>query len=400
MTYPEILLQMLRAAVVMIWAFGFLACNSKNEPLEAQAGIPSRPPPEVTVITAQPGTVPMTLEYNGKITGIRDIEVRARVTGILAKRNYVEGAPVAAGSSLFTIDPDPFQVALARTRADLASAEARWAKAKRDVERLRLMIKEQVVSQKDYDDALYGEQIAAADVESIKARVAEAQLNLSYTRVEAPISGVAGRAQVAEGSLVSGADVLLTTITQMDPIHVSFGISDAERLQLHGDAAAGRIVLPREGRFNVAVKLADGKTYAQQGRMNFSDIRVSAATGASEARAELPNARGVLRPGQFVRVTLSGARRVNAILVPQRAVLEEPQGKFVYVANAENKVETRSVEVGGWVGDAWIVNKGLQAGERVIVDGVVKINPGAAVKVVEGNAPKPGSAPETAGATQ
>lgn len=140
--------------------------------------------------------------------------------------------------------------------------------------------------------------------------------------------------------------------------------------------------MPKDGMFNVAIKLSDARTYAKKGRMNFSGIRISTATGTSEARAELPNPGGVLRPGQFVRVTLTGAQRVNAILVPQRAVLEEPQGKFVYVANAENKVETRLVTVGDWVGDSWVINKGLDAGERVIVDGVVKIRPGVMVKAV------------------
>lgn len=388
--------KLLGAAIVILLSLGFASCKPDGkEPASGQGGMAPKPPPEVTVVTVRPQTVPVTMEYNGQITGVRDIEVRARVTGILLKRNFLEGAPISAGSSMFTIDPEPFQVALARAEADLVSAEARWAKAKRDVARLKQLIEEQVIPQRDYDDALFAEQSAAADVESIKTRVAESRLNLSYTRVEAPISGIAGRIQVTEGSLISGPDVRLTTVTQIDPIYVSFGLSDNERLQLNGDAAAGRLALPKNGMFNVIVKLADGSTYARQGKMNFSDIRISTATGTSEARAELLNPKGTLRPGQFVRVTLIGAQRLNAILVPQRAVLEEPQGKFVYVANSENKAENRPVEAGEWIGNSWMIRKGLQAGERVIVDGVVKVNPGVTVKVVDGNASDAPVQPET-----
>jgi membrane fusion protein (multidrug efflux system) len=315
--------------------------------------------------------------------------VRARVTGILLKRNYTEGAPIKAGQSMFTIDPAPFQAALARAEADLESAEARLDKAIRDAARIKSLNEAHFISQKAYDDAVSEQQIVAAEVKSLKTRVTDAKLNLSYTRVEAPISGIAGRALTVEGGLVSGPDVLLTTVTQMNPIYASFGMPDNERLQLDDDAKAGRLLLPKDGMFEASIKLADGKIYPYKGRMNFSDIRINTTTGTSETRAELPNPEGDLRPGQFVRVSLVGAQRQNAILVPQRAVLEGPQGKFVFVANAQNKVEIHPVEVGPWLGDAWVINKGLVDGERVIVDGVVKIGPGLMVKVTDLNALKP-----------
>ena len=380
--------QALCATAAILLMVGLAACKPKSEAPGGHAGMESMPPPEVAVVTVQPQTVPVTLEYTGQITGVRDIEVRARVTGILLQRNYTEGSPVKAGQSMFSIDPAPFQAALARAVADLASADARWAKAARDSARLKPLIEAHAIAQKDYDDAVSAEQIATAEVKSIKTRVTDARLNLSYTRVEAPISGIAGRMQATEGSLVSGPDVLLTTITQMDPIYASFGVSDNERLRLNSDAEAGRLVLPKDGMFDVTVKLADGSIYAKQGKMNFSDFRISTATGTSEARAELPNPLGELRPGQFVRVALTGAQRVNAFLVPQRAVLEGPQGKFVFVADAGNKVEIHPVEVGEWTGESWVINKGLQAGDRLIVDGVIKIGPGATVKVVDANALK------------
>jgi membrane fusion protein, multidrug efflux system len=346
----------------------------------------SMPPPDVAVVTVQPRDVPATFEYTGQTAGRREVEVRARVTGILVKRNYREGEAVAAGQSLFTIDPAPFQAALARAQADVASAEARLEQARRNAARLAPLFAAKAVSQKDYDDATSAEAIAAADAKAARARLTEAKLNLDYTRVASPIAGIAGRALRSEGNYVSGPSVLLTTVTQIDPIYVLFGISDDERLKLNREAEAGRLTLPKDGRFEVSVKLAGGRVYEQTGKLTFSDVRISGTTGTSEARAELPNPDGLLRPGQFVRVILNGAERPNAILIPQRAVLEGPKGKFVYVVNAESKAEPRPVELGDWHKDDWIVTAGLAPGDKVIVDGVMKIGPGAAVRVADADA--------------
>lgn len=356
------------------------ACKPKSE--APQGGMPAMPPPQVAVVEITPQSVPVSMEYTGQISGIRDAEVRARVNGVLLRRNYVEGAAVKAGQSLFTIDPAPYQAALARAEADLAGAEARHAQAVRDMGRLKPLIEARAISQKEYDDALSVEQIAAAEVKSAAARVTDARLNVGYTRVEAPISGVTGRIQVTEGALVSGPDVLLTTITQTSPIYASAAVSDNDRLRLNHDVEAGRLELPKDGRFDVSVKLTDGSLYPHNGKVNFSDIRLNPATGTSEVRAELVNPDNVLRPGQFVRVILNGAKRINALLVPQRAVLEGPQGKFVYVVDAQGKAQISPVEVGDWSGEFWVINSGLKAGDKVIVDGVIKIGPGAPVKAV------------------
>ena len=339
------------------------------------------PPPEVAVVTVQPQSVPATFEYVGQTAGSREVEVRARVTGIVLKRNYREGAPVAQGQSMFTIDPAPFEVAAARAEAALASAEAKLAQAKRNSARLKPLFEVRAASQKDYDDAVSAEQVAEGDAKTARANLADARLNLGYTRVEAPITGIASRAQRSEGNYVSGPDVLLTTVSQIDPIYVLFSVSDEERVRLAREADTGRLKLPRDGRFEVTVKLGDGSVYSESGKPNFTDVRVSGSTSTSEARAELPNPAGFLHPGQFVRVTLKGAERPAAILVPQRAVLESPKGKFVYVVNAESKAEPRTVELGDWQGNAWIVTAGLNAGDKVIVDGVMKIGPGAPVTV-------------------
>jgi membrane fusion protein (multidrug efflux system) len=350
------------------------------------------PPPEVTAVTVQPHDVPVIFEHVGQTAGVREVEVRPRVSGILEHWNYREGAPVHAGDSMFTIDPAPFRAAVARAEAQLASAEARRAQAQRTVERLKPLWEAKATSQKNYDDAVSAEQIAQADLKAASAALTEARLDLSYTRVAAPISGVSSRALQSEGTLVQAQQTLLTTISQVDPIHVIFGISESEHLKLAKEAAEGRLTLPKDGRFDVSVKLADGSVYSATGKLDFSDIRVNPQTGTSEARAVLPNPSQKLRPGQFVRVMLKGATYPRALAVPQRAVLEGPKTKLVMIVNAQNIVEPRPVEVGDWTGEDWVITSGLQPNDRVIVDGIMRIRPGAPVTIAAAS-PTPGSPP-------
>lgn len=365
------------------------------------------PPPQVSVVTVQPQTLPVTLEYTGQTQGSREVEVRARVTGILVKRNYTEGLPVRAGQSLFTIDPAPFQTALARAEADHAAAAAKQANAKRQVDRLRPLAEGGVVSKRDWDDAQSAYEVAAADAKAQGARVAEAKLNLGYTQVIAPVSGVAGGAAKSEGSLVSGPDVLLTTIVQVNPVKAVFGIPDAEHARLQADLRERRLVLPAGG-FNVDVLAADGALLARGGKLKFSEPLVNAATGTVLSQAEIPNADGSVRPGQFVRVRLSGGTRPDVIHVPQRAVMEGPQGKFVYVAapstdpkmKGASTAQPRPVVAGEWVnlpdGKGWVVREGLRAGDQVIVDGLMRIGPGAPVTVAAAAPAAGASAPAAA----
>lgn len=338
-------------------------------------------PVPVSAVTVQPQAVPVNLEYTARTLGSREVEVRARVTGILMQRNYEEGSRVKAGQSLFAIDPAPFEAALARAEADTAAAEARDAQARREAARLKPLYEAKAVSQKEADDAVSAAAIAAADLQAARARLKEARLNLQWTRVEAPIAGVASRSLKSEGSLVSGPDVLLTTVTQTDPMYVLFGISDNQRLQLQREVQAGRLHWPKDGRFQVSLRLADGSDYPRTGVVNFSDVRVSPDTGTSEARAAVPNPDNWLRPGEFVRVRLAGAVREAAFKVPQRAVLEGPQGKFVYTVGKDGKAEMKKVEVGEWTDGDVVIHSGLQAGDQVIVDGVLKLGPGAPVRV-------------------
>ncbi len=368
--------------LVPLLALVLAACSQSNGS-EKKGGHPGMgmPPPEVSVVTVAPQSLPLSFEYVGQTAGSREVEVRARVAGIVLKRNFEEGKPVKQGQSLYSIDPAPFEAAAARAEADVVAAQARFEQARRNAARMKPLYAEKAVSQKEHDDAVSAEEISAADVKAARARLTEARLNLSYTKVEAPVSGVASRSLRSEGSLVGGPETLLTTVMQVDPIWVNFGIPDNEQAQLARDVQAGRVNIPKN--FEVDLRLADGSIYGATGKLNFSDVRVSPTTGTREARAELPNPQRVLRPGEFVRVILRGATRPNALTVPQRAVLEGPQGKFVYVVNEKNQAEPRPIEVGDWAGDSWVINNGIKPGDRVIVEGLMRLGPGAPVRVAD-----------------
>ena len=376
----------LHAAVVLASiAAASVALVACGEASHAQgAGAHAGPPPAAVAVVALAATsLPISYEYVGQTAGSRDVEVRARVSGILLKRNFTEGGSVKKGQSLYSIDPVPFQVALAKADADVASAEAKLAQATRTLNRLKPLWEARAVSQREYDDAASAEQVARADLKGAQARRAEAALNLEYTRVEAPLAGAVGRSQVSEGTLVAGPGTLLTTLTQTDPVKVRFGIADTDQLKWRSEVAAGQLQLPPNQAFTVEVKLADGSVYPRKGKLLFSDTRVSGNTGTVEAEAEVPNPDGLLKPGQFVRVRLTGATMPQAMLVPTRAVLEGPQGKFVYVA-ADSKALPKPVQVGEQVGDRWVINQGLAKGDQVIVDGMARIFfPGAPIVVAQ-----------------
>ena len=373
--------------IVAAFIVAALGACQKSQSIQA----PAMPPPEVTVAVVQPRDLPANFEYFAQISGVREVEVRARVSGILEKWNFTEGSKVAAGQSLFTIDAAPYRAALARAEADLVSAQASFDQAKRNAGRLKPLYEAKAVSQKDYDDATSGEQVTGANVKSAQAAVTEARLNLAYTRVEAPISGITSRALQSEGSLVQAQQTLLTKISQIDPVHVIFSFTEAEHLKFAHAMADGTLRLPKDGKFDVKLKLADGSEYARPGKVDFTDVRVDPATGTIDARAVIGNPQGQLRPGQFARVQLSGGVRPNAIAIPQRAVLEGPGTKIVLTVNAQGIVEPRQVQVGDWSEAEWVITGGLKVGDQVIVDGVVKARPGSPVKIVE--APPAGTLP-------
>jgi membrane fusion protein (multidrug efflux system) len=392
-----------RAGVLAIAVAVLVAACGKGE---QQGGFHGFPPAPVTTMTVTAHDFPVSFEYVGQTLGSKDVEVRARVTGIIEKRLYQEGASVKAGQPLFEIDPKPYAAQVAAAEADLARSQAQKAQADRELARLRPLAERKAIGQKEADDAASNADLAAAAVKSSQAKLDELKLNWGYTRVVAPISGLSSKAMKSEGSLATANDTLLTTISQTDPIWVGFSISETEQLRLQKAVAAGDLELPKDNAYQVTVKLADGSIFPRRGRINFADTRVNTTTGTYDMRAELPNGDNALKPGQFVRVVLAGAVRKNALTVPQVAVLDGPQGKFVYVAakdkDGKDIAQPRPVAVGDWVAadgkNLWVIESGLVAGDNVIVDGIAKLMPGGPIALggaQQGGAPgaAPGSAP-------
>ena len=347
------------------------------------------PPPEVSVITVQAQSHSVELEYVGQTAGSRETEVRARVAGILNKRLFEEGATVKAGTPLFQIDPSNFQTQVASAEATVAVAQAKVNQARRDQARLVPLIAEKAISQKEFDDSKSALESAEASLKQAQAQANEARLNLGYTKVVAPISGTTGTASKSDGSLVTATDSLLTTIVQTNPIYVNFSISESDLLRMTKQVSSGQLAVPGQRSangslgFSVNVKLADGSLYPRTGKLNFASEKVNPTTGSFDARAEIPNPDGSLRPGQFVRVLLGGASRPNSISVPQRAVIDSPMGKIVFLVTPDNKLAPRPVELDGWTKGEWIVTKGVQSGDRVLVEGFIKAHePGMTVKPV------------------
>lgn len=384
--FPRMNVQAVRIAALVPLLL-LAACGKSGAP--AAGGAPgAMPPPQVSVVTVQPKDTPITFEYTGQTAGSRETEVRARVGGILQKRLFEEGSTVRAGAALFQIDPANLQTQVASTEAAIGVAEARVNQARRDNARLAPLIAEKAISQKEFDDSKSALESAEATLRQVRAQAAEAKLNLGYTRVVAPIGGVTGTAARADGSLVNSAD-MLTTIVQVNPIYVNFSVSEGDMLKLNKQIAAGQVAVPGgktnngSAAFAVTVKLSDGTTWPKQGKMNFASEKLNPATGSYDARAEIPNPDGSLRPGQFVRVVLGGASRTQSITVPQRAIIDSPMGKIVFKVSPDNKLVPQPVEIDAWTNGEWIVTKGLKAGERVMVDGVIKAHdPGMTVTPV------------------
>lgn len=350
----------------------------------AAEGMGAMQPAAVEVRTMQAQTVPFAIELPATLSGSKEVEIRARVAGIIESRNFEEGDKVEQGQSLFTLDLKPFDVEVARTQADLLATKARLESARRDVKRLTPLRKQNSVSQQDLDNAISAEEVALADVKAAEARLQDAKLSLEYAKVESPVNGIAGREQVSEGTYVPGPDVLLTQVTQLDPIRIRFGLSEREQLAMRKDVESGKLTLPQDGHWQTRIKLQDGSFYEHIGEVNFRDVRINTMTGTSELQAIVPNPDFKLRPGQFVRVVLEGASRDNAFVVPQRAVLDSGTGKYVYLfAKGEqgNIAQPAPVEVGEWVRlqtpqgieNGWVVHKGLKGGDQVIVEGMAHI---------------------------
>lgn len=372
------------ALAFLVASLAVLAACGKKEGGDAKAA--SAPPPAlpVTVVEVRVQKVPISLEAVGQAAGSREVEIRARVNGILEKRVYDEGAAVPPNTTLFIIDPVPYELAVQEARAALNQARTQNELAQVDAKRLEPLAKDRAISQRELDQALATVKTSGAAIASAEAKLKEAELNLSYTKVTTPIGGITGRALRSEGSLVTANtdSSLLTTVTQVNPIWILFPLAERDFSRVRGAQKNARVQIVGE----------DGKVLADNGKLNFTSTTVDPKTGAIQLRAEFPNPRAQWLPGQFTRVRVLAGDQ-EAILVPQAAVLQTEQAKVVMTVGPDDKVVPKPVQTANWVGNDMIVTGGLKEGDRVITDNLVKVRPGASV------APHaPGQAP--AGAPQ
>jgi membrane fusion protein (multidrug efflux system) len=371
---------------------GLLALAGCGRDQPAPAATPQAVP--AVVITVEASDVPNVAEFVGETESSQEVEIRARVEGFLETIAYREGALVKKGDVLFQMDRKPFEASLAAARAELQAQQARLSTAEANLKRVGPLAAEDALSQKDLDDAQGSRDAAVAAVEGARSRVQQAEINLGYTTILSPVTGVTSFARRQPGSFIApGADSLLTYVAALDPMRVNFSISENEQLRYTRLVTEGRLKPPPERKYAVKVVLADGTVVPAPGEVTFGDASFSKETGTFLVRAELPNKDGTLRPGQFVRVRLTGASWANAIQLPQRAVMQGPQGNFVWVVDDESKAQFRPVTVGPLNDDQWLIAEGLQAGDRVVVDGGLKLAPGVPVRPVE-----PGQLPAPAGA--
>jgi membrane fusion protein, multidrug efflux system len=357
-----------RYSLLLVSLLILTACG-KDGGSAQNGGMPAMP---VTVVEVQTSIVPISAEAVAQTEGAKEVEIRPRVGGILLKRLYEEGAAVKAGQPMFLIDPVPYEIALSQARAQLAQQQALIEQAKREQQRLKVLLETQSVSQREYDNAFSDEAVAKAALQQAQANVREAELNLSYTTVTAPVSGISGRFQFSEGALITANTSLLTSIVQLSPIWVRFSFSDNELAQLGGR-------LTEQNVKQVELVLPDGSAYDQKGTLNFAASQIDPLLGTQQIRATFDNPDQRLLPGQFVRARVTTGQRDGVFLIPQVAISSSDQGKFVYVVNEKNEVTVRPVAVGDWVGKDWIVLEGLNVGDKVIIDNIIKLRPGALV---------------------
>ena len=362
----------------------FCSCAKKAEP--------PPPPPEVQVAAAVQRDVPIYVEFVGQTRGAKEVEVRSRVEGYLDTVNFEEGSFVRQGQLLYTIDPRPFQAALAQAKGQLAESEAQLGKANQDVLRFKPLAEQNAIPRQDYDTALSRRQAAEASVEAAQAAVKQAELDLGFTRIAAPMSGLIGKTEINPGNLVGRQLTLLTSISDIDPIHVRFSISEQEYLRLIKEG--GKTSTREGGGPPLELLLADGSVHPSQGRVAFVERTVDPTTGTLQIEAGFPNPDRTLRPGLFARVRAAVEVRKGAILVPQKAV-QELQATFnVAVVSASDNVEIRPVKPGPRIDSMWIIEQGLNPGERVVVEGLQKVRPGMTVKAVPAPAEGKAAAPD------
>jgi membrane fusion protein (multidrug efflux system) len=337
------------------------------------------PPPEVYVTPVVQKDVPVYLDLVGQTQGFQDTDIRARVEGFLETVNFREGTFVRKGELLYTIDPKPFEATLAQAKADVATAQARLAKATNDVDRYTPLVAKQAVSQKELDDAKAAQDAGRSQVEAARAAVDKATLDLGYTKVYAPIGGLIGTTLVKPGSLVGrGESTLLTTVSQIDPIIFKVGVTEADYLRIIKRDPSRSGQEPTAG--GIQLTLADGTEHPEKGKLGPVERAVNAATGTLGVQIYFPNPDNVLRPGQYGRARILVETKSNALLVPQRAVQELQNLRSVAVVGADNKVSFRNVKTGPRVDTMWVIDEGLKPGEQVVAEGLQAVSDGMTVR--------------------
>ncbi len=374
------------SAVLLSISLLAVGCGKKEDTAKAGAGMPPMP---VSVITLEPTSVPVSAEAVAQTEGAKEVEIRPRVGGILLKKMFEEGAPIKAGQTMFLIDPVPFQIALSNAKAQLAQQKARLEQTQREAQRLQNLVASQSISQREADNASSDNALARAGLAQYEAAVREAELNLSYTNVTSPISGIAGRFELSEGALVSANTTLLSKVNQISPIWVRFSLSDNELAQLGG-------ALTQDNVKEVRLVLPGGEEYPKKGKLNFAASSIDPQLGTQQLRAEFQNEDKSLLPGQFVRIRVVTGHQDGVFLVPQVAVIANDQGKFVYVVNEKNEAVLRPIVVGNWVGKDWVILSGLNAGDKVVIDNLIKIRPGTIVAPHPAGEPPAGAVPAPA----
>ncbi|CQI98370.1 efflux RND transporter adaptor subunit AcrA [Yersinia frederiksenii] len=379
----------LAAILVLSGSLVLIGCNDKDA---AQAH--AQQAPEVGIVTLKAAPLNITTELPGRTSAFRVAEVRPQVSGIILKRNYVEGSDVTAGTSLYQIDPATYQAAYDSAKGDLAKAQAAAEIARLTVNRYKPLLGTNYISKQEYDQAVSSAMQANATVLAAKAAVETARINLAYTQVTSPISGRTGKSTVTEGALVtSGQATALTTVQQLDPMYVDVTQSSDEFLRLKKELTDGTLK-QENGKAKVRLLLENGAEYPEIGTLEFSGVTVDETTGSITIRAIFPNPNETLLPGMFVRARLDEGVRPDALLVPQQGITRNPRGEATaMVVGADDKIELRTLVANQAIGDKWLVTEGLKAGDRVIVSGLQKIRPGVQVKVQEATAEAPKEAP-------
>jgi len=373
------ILPILAVASLLLASLLLAACDDGADHPSAAPTPP--PPPEVTAMTVAPQTVTLERIYPARAEAANYVEVRAQVEGILLERNYEEGGLVKAGAVLFQIDPAPYEARVQQAEAELDRARAQLREMQRQWKRASQLYEKKAVSESRRDQAQSAVEIAKADVANAEAVLRTARIDLGYTEVHAPISGVTGLRAVSNGNLVT-AGTLLTTIRQLDPMHVLFSMPEADAIALGRQLNSAGEASASAQHLVVRVRLADGSVYERQGLVDFTAAFVDPQTGTVQARAVFPNPQGVLLPGQFLRISVQGLQLSNAIVIPAKAVAEGLEGPVVYVLNEQNIARPQPVALGLSVAQDQVIEQGLQAGERVVVDGIAKVRPGEPVRPI------------------